>query len=95
MQISGHKCVASISNYSTMNEERHKEISNILSNTETIRNALVPCTVVSNFNIHTLQPVALLMFREIYEKTLKIYISGSKLVSICNLDFHLNQLIFI
>ena len=46
MQISGHKNVASINNYLTMSDERHKKISNILSNTETNRNALVP--VVSN-----------------------------------------------
>jgi hypothetical protein len=30
MQISGHKNVASINNYSTLSEERHKNISNIL-----------------------------------------------------------------
>jgi hypothetical protein len=29
MQISGHKNVASINNYSTLSEERHKKISNI------------------------------------------------------------------
>ena len=46
MQISGHDNVASINNYLTMSDERHKKISNILSNTETNRNALVP--VVSN-----------------------------------------------
>jgi len=47
MQISGLKNVASINNYSTLSEERHKKISNISdSNTETNRNALVP--VVSN-----------------------------------------------
>jgi 23S rRNA U2552 (ribose-2'-O)-methylase RlmE/FtsJ len=41
MQISGHKNVAFINNYSTLSEERHKKISNILSNTksETNRNA--------------------------------------------------------
>ena len=49
MQISGHKNVASINNYSPMTEERHKGISNNLSNTEsTHRNALVPCTVARN-----------------------------------------------
>jgi hypothetical protein len=42
MQISGYKNVASINNYLTMSDERHKKISNILSNTETNRNALVP-----------------------------------------------------
>jgi hypothetical protein len=42
MQISVHKNVAFINNYSTLSEERHKKISNILSNTETNRNALVP-----------------------------------------------------
>jgi hypothetical protein len=42
MQISGHKNVASINNYLTMSDERHKKISNILSNTEANRNALVP-----------------------------------------------------
>ena len=46
MQISVHTNVASINNYSTLSEERHKKISNILSNTETNRNVLVP--VVSN-----------------------------------------------
>jgi hypothetical protein len=46
MQISGHKNVASINNYSTMSEERHKKIANIPRNTETNRNALVP--IVSN-----------------------------------------------
>jgi hypothetical protein len=42
MQISGHTNVASINNYSTLSEERHKKISNILSNTEseTNRNAM-------------------------------------------------------
>ena len=41
MQISGHTNVAFINNYSTLSEERHKKISNILSNTEseTNRNA--------------------------------------------------------
>jgi hypothetical protein len=43
MQISGHNNVAFINNYSTLSEERHKKISNILSNTESetnrIRNA--------------------------------------------------------
>jgi hypothetical protein len=54
MQISGHKNVASINNYSKISEEKHKQISKILSNTETNsntcsnRNALVPVTVVSN-----------------------------------------------
>jgi hypothetical protein len=38
MQISGHKNVASINNYSTLSEERHKKISNILSNTESETN---------------------------------------------------------
>ena len=33
-------------NYSTLSEEKHKKISNILSNAKTNRNALVP--VVSN-----------------------------------------------
>jgi hypothetical protein len=42
MQISGHKNVAFINNYSTLSEERHKKISKILSNTETNRNDLVP-----------------------------------------------------
>ena len=46
MQITVHKNVASIINYSTLSKERHKKISNILSKTETNRNALVP--VVSN-----------------------------------------------
>ena len=41
MQISGHNNAAFINNYSTLSEERHKKISNILSNTEseTNRNA--------------------------------------------------------
>ena len=34
MQISGHINVAFINNYLTLSEERHKKISNILSNTE-------------------------------------------------------------
>ena len=46
MQISGHKHVTSINNYSTLSEERHKKISKIFSNTEANRNALVP--VVAN-----------------------------------------------
>ena len=45
MQISGHKNVAFINNLS---EERHKKISNILSNTETNRNALVPVQFSAN-----------------------------------------------
>ena len=52
MQISGHKNVASINNYSKISEEKHKQISKILSNTETNSNsninALIPVTVVSN-----------------------------------------------
>jgi hypothetical protein len=50
MQISGHKNVASINNYSTLSEERHKKISNILSNTEseTNRNAFQQTYLVSN-----------------------------------------------
>jgi hypothetical protein len=38
MQILGHKNVAFINNYSTLSEERHKKISNILSNTESETN---------------------------------------------------------
>jgi hypothetical protein len=50
MQISGHTHVAFINNYSTLSEERHKKISNILSNTETNsnRNALVPVQFSAN-----------------------------------------------
>ena len=48
MQISVHKNVAFINNYSTLSEERHKKISNILSNTETNRNALVPVQFSAN-----------------------------------------------
>ena len=50
MQISGHKKVAFINNYSTLSEERHRKISNILSNTEseTNRNALVPVQFSAN-----------------------------------------------
>ena len=65
MQISGHKNVAFINNYSTLSEERHKKISNILSNTETEsetnRNAFQQTYLVKPPQI--LQPVALLMFR--------------------------------
>ena len=43
-QISGHNNVAFINNYSTLSEERHKKISNILSNTETNRMAVSPRT---------------------------------------------------
>jgi hypothetical protein len=38
MQISGHKNVASKNNYSKMSEEKHEQMSKILSNTETNRN---------------------------------------------------------
>ena len=49
MQISGHKNVAFINNYSTLSEERHKKILNILSNTvQTNRNALVPVQFSAN-----------------------------------------------
>ena len=50
MQISWHKNVAFINNYSTLSEERHKTISNILSNTEseTNRNALVTVQFLAN-----------------------------------------------
>jgi hypothetical protein len=50
MQISGHKNIASINNYSKISEEKHKQISKILSNTETNSNinTLVPVTDVSN-----------------------------------------------
>ena len=58
MQISGHKNVAFINNYSTLSEERHKKISNILSNTEseTNRNAFQQTYLVKPPQI--LQPVA-------------------------------------
>ena len=59
------KNVAIINNYSTLSEERHKKISNILSNTvtesETNRNAFQQTYLVKPPQI--LQPVALLMFR--------------------------------
>ena len=63
MQISGHNNVAFINNYSTLSEERHKKISNILSNTEseTNRNNFQQTYLVKPPQI--LQPVALLMFR--------------------------------
>ena len=63
MQISGHTNVTFINNYSTLSEERHKKISNILSNTEseTNRNAFQQHYLVKPPQI--LQPVALLMFR--------------------------------
>ena len=63
MQISGHKNVAFINNYSILSEERHKKISNILINTEseTNRNAFQQTYLVKPPQI--LQPVALLMFR--------------------------------
>ena len=62
MQISGHTNVAFINNYSTLSEERHKKISNILSNTEseTNRNAFQQAYLVKPPQI--IQPVALLMF---------------------------------
>jgi hypothetical protein len=65
MQISGHTNMAFINNYSTLSEERHKKISNILSNTETSesetnRNAFQQTYLVKPSQI--LQPVALLMF---------------------------------
>ena len=40
--------MAFINNYSTLSEERHKKISNILSNTETNRNAFVPVQFSAN-----------------------------------------------
>jgi 23S rRNA U2552 (ribose-2'-O)-methylase RlmE/FtsJ len=55
MQISGHKHVAFINNYSTLSEERHKKISNILSNTKTNRNALVPVQFSANLPRKTSQ----------------------------------------
>ena len=60
------RALAFINNYSTLSEERHKKISNILSNTETNRNALVPVQFSANLPVkppQILQPVALLMFR--------------------------------
>jgi hypothetical protein len=60
-QCGGDKNVASINNYSTLSEERHKKISNILSNSETNRNAFQQTYLVKPPQI--LQPVALLMFR--------------------------------
>ena len=65
MQISGHKNVAFMNNYSTLSEERHKKISNILSNTESEtntsnRNAFQQTYLVKRPQI--IQPVAL-MFR--------------------------------
>ena len=84
MQISGHKNVASINNYSTLSEERHKKISNILSNTEseTNRNAFQQTYLVKPPQI--LQPVALLMFRveviQMFLPIVPIQICQAKLV---------------
>ena len=99
MQISGHKNVAFINNYSTLSEERHKKISNILSNTEseTNRNAFQQTYFVKPPQI--LQPVALLMFRveaiPMFLLTVPIQICQVKLVlcftawsSITNGEFH-------
>ena len=57
MQILGHTNVAFINNYSTLSEERHKKISNILTNTEseTNRNAFQQTYLVKPPQI--LQPV--------------------------------------
>ena len=84
MQISGHNNVAFINNYSTLSEERHKKISNILSNTEseTNRNAFQQTYLVKPPQI--LQPVALLMFRveaiPMFLLTVPIQICQDKLV---------------
>ena len=84
MQISGHNNVAFINNYSTLSEERHKNISNILSNTEseTNRNAFQQSYLVKPPQI--LQPVALLMFRveaiPMFLLTVPIHICQVKLV---------------
>ena len=84
MQISGHKNVAFINNYSTLSEERHKKISNILSNTEseTNRNAFQQTYLVKPPQI--LQPVALLMFRveviQMFLPIVPIQICRAKLV---------------
>ena len=66
MQISGHKNVAFINNYSTSSEERHRNISKILSDAESEtstsnRNAFQQTYLVKPPQI--IQPVALLMFR--------------------------------
>jgi hypothetical protein len=81
MQIPGHKNVA------TLSEERHKNISNILSNTETNRNALVPVQFSANLLVkppQILQPVALLMFRveaiQMFLPIVPIQICQAKLV---------------
>ena len=84
MQISGHKNVTFINNYSTLSEERHKKISNILSNTEseTNRNAFQQTYLVKPPQI--LQPVALLMFRveaiPMFLLTVPIQITGARCV---------------
>ena len=65
MQISGHKNVAFINNYSTLSEERHKKISNILSNTETSESETNRNTFQQTYLVippQILQPVAILMF---------------------------------
>ena len=58
MQISGHNNVAFINNYSTLSEERHKKISNILSNTESrvVKpkiEMLINHPIMINMTVHT------------------------------------------
>ena len=48
MQISGHKNIQSVMNYSTMSEEKHKKCSNLLSNTRLSSSAIAETgTIVS------------------------------------------------
>lgn len=54
MQISGHKNVQSVKNYSSISEGKHKQISNVLSNTSVDSRAPVPVTSSSNLPLRSL-----------------------------------------
>jgi hypothetical protein len=76
--------VAFINNYSTLSEERHKKILNILSNTvQTNRNALVPvqfsanCAQIVNITHRRFEQVLCNLGR--VEKTEKLIIYFNKL----------------
>jgi hypothetical protein len=81
MQISGHNNVTFINNYSTLSEERHKKISNILSSTEseTNRNAFQQTCRVEKTERLIIYLNKLNWFTEMYLTTM----SNTQMLNMC------------
>ena len=79
MQISGHRNIQSVTNYSTMSEEKHKKCSNLLSNTRLSSSAIAETsTIVSQEKYKYEQPfppqMCSLILHTHCKETLKVFI---------------------